>query len=154
MTEQLVTPAVTYRDPKTATAWLAEAFGFTVTMAIEGPPDQPAASHYEMDAPGGGRIMIGGTWSEWTRSPADVDGANTQAVHVRLAANLDEHCATARAAGAQIEAEPADQFFGDRTYRAADLEGHVWTFAVHVRDVSRAEAEEIIGIRIDSPEWE
>ena len=154
MSEHPVTPAVTYRDPKAATSWLRDAIGFTVSMAIEGPPGQPAASHYEMDTPGGGRIMIGGRWADWTRAPADVDGVNTQAVHVRLPGDLDGHCAAARAAGARIAAEPADQFFGDRTYRAVDPEGHVWTFALHVREVTRAQAEEIIGIPITATDWE
>jgi uncharacterized glyoxalase superfamily protein PhnB len=61
--------------------------------------------------------------------------------------------ARARAAGAGIAAEPSDQFYGDRTYRAVDPEGHVWTFARHVRDVTRAEAEAAIGVRIEAPSW-
>ncbi|MBM7367638.1 VOC family protein [Gordonia hydrophobica] len=154
MSEPPVTPAVTYLDPKAATAWLTTAFGFTLSMAIEGPPDAPGASHYEMDTPGGGRIMVGGRWTDRTRSPAELDGANTQSVHVQLPDGLDDHCERARAAGARIVAEPADQFFGDRTYRAADVEGHLWTFAVHVCDVSRADAEAIIGLPIVATHWE
>jgi hypothetical protein len=50
-------------------------------------------------------------------------------------------------------AEPEDQFYGDRTYRAIDLEGHMWTFFVHVRDVAKAEAEAAIGQRITSSSW-
>ena len=46
-----------------------------------------------------------------------------------------------------------DQFYGDRTYRAVNLEGHVWTFSVHVRDVTRAEAEAAIGQRIVASSW-
>lgn len=34
----------------------------------------------------------------------------------------------AQAGGAVIEQELQDQFYGDRTYRAKDPEGHVWTF--------------------------
>lgn len=59
-------------------------------------------------------------------------------MHVDLTGDLDAHCARARAAGAVIAAEPGDQFYGDRTYRAVDPEGHVWTFSRHVRDVTRA----------------
>ena len=36
-------------------------------------------------------------------------------------------------------AEPEDQFYGDRTYRARDCEGLMWTFAQHVRDVDPAD---------------
>ncbi|WP_026917707.1 VOC family protein [Gordonia shandongensis] len=153
MTDAII-PAITYRDPRAATRWLAEAFGFQLTMAIEGPPEQPAASHYEMAGPAGGRIMIGGEWSTRTVSPAGVRGVNTQSVHVRVPGGLDEHCAIAREKGAEIVAEPADQFFGDRTYRALDPEGHCWTFAAHIRDVSRAEAEQLIGMPIAARDWE
>jgi len=55
-------------------------------------------------------------------------------VHVQLGVgeDIDAHCARARAAGAEIIAEPETQFYGDRTYRARDLEGHIWTFGVTV----------------------
>ncbi|NMN99859.1 glyoxalase [Gordonia sp. TBRC 11910] len=154
MDDNVFTSAVFYRDQKAALAWLSEAFGFETTMAIEGPPDSPEMSHYEMAAPSGGRIMIGGQWADWTRSPAGLDGANTQSVHVMLASGLDAHCERARAAGAVIAAEPAEQFYGDRIYRAIDPEGHCWTFAQHVRDVTRAEAEAAIGQPITSSTWE
>lgn len=151
------TPAFTiatfYRDPKAALQWLGDAFGFEVTMAIDGPEDAPDQCHYEMAIGGRGRIMIGGEWADWTRSPASIDGANTQTTHVDLAGDVDAHCERARAAGATIAAEPADQFYGDRSYRAIDPEGHVWTFSAHVRDVTRAEAEAAIGQRIEAAHW-
>ena len=109
--------------------------------------------HYEMSAGGRGRIMIGGQWEERVRSPKSLGGANTQVVHVMLEGDLDAHCTRARAAGAQILAEPEEQFYGDRTYRVADLEGHRWTFAVHVRDVSRSEAEAALGQPIVAKNW-
>ena len=49
---------------------------------------------------------------------------------------LDEHCARARSQGAVITQEPDDQFYGDRTYRAQDPEGHIWTFSQTVRLMS------------------
>jgi len=147
------TVAAFYRDPKAALDWLVRAFGFEVTMAIEGPEDAPHMCHYEMAIEGRGRIMIGGEWADWTRSPASIDGVNTQCTHVELTGDLDAHCARARAAGAGIAAEPSDQFYGDRTYRAVDPEGHVWTFSRHVRDVTRAEAETAIGVKIEAPSW-
>jgi uncharacterized glyoxalase superfamily protein PhnB len=147
------TVAAFYRDPKTALKWLADAFGFEVTMAIEDPDGDPRNCHYEMGIAGRGRIIIGGEWADWTRSPASVGGANTQSTRVDLARDLDAHCERARAAGATIVAEPADQFYGDRTYRAVDLEGHVWTFSQHVHDVSQAEAEQAGGVTIEAVSW-
>jgi len=150
---QVFTPSVHYRDPKAALAWLEQAFGFEVTMAIDGPPEAPEMCHYEMSCAGQGRVMVGAEWAEWVRSPASVGGGNTQSVHVQLPGGLDEHCERARAAGAVIAAEPEDQFYGDRTYRVLDLEGHCWTFSARVRDVTRAEAEAAIGQPIMATGW-
>ncbi len=154
MDDNVFASALFYRDPVAALAWLSEAFGFETTMAIDGPPGSPEMGHYEMAGPAGGRIMIGGQWDDWTRSPASVDGANTQSLHVQISEDADTHCERARAAGAVIAAEPEEQFYGDRTYRAVDPEGHRWTFAQHVRDVSRAQAEAAIGQKITSSSWE
>ncbi len=153
MGDPVFTTSVHYQDPKAALAWLEQAFGFEVTMAIDGPPDAPQMCHYEMSCAGQGRIMVGAEWAEWVRSPASIGGSNTQTVHVLLPGGLDEHCARAREFGAEIAAEPADQFYGDRVYRAVDLEGHRWTFSTHVRDVTRTEAEAAIGQPIMATDW-
>lgn len=147
------TASVYYEDPKAALVWLIDAFGFEITMAIDGPPDSPEMCHYDMALEGSGRLMVGGQWSAVIRSPRRLGGANTQSLHVQLVEGLEEHCARARAAGANIDQEPADQFYGDRIYGAIDIEGHLWTFAEHVRDVSRAEAEATIGQPITAATW-
>ncbi|MGK2958389.1 MAG: VOC family protein [Acidimicrobiales bacterium] len=142
-----------YRDPKAALAWLEQAFGFETTMAIDGPAGDPTMGHYEMSYEGRGRIMVGGEWAEWAKSPASLGGANSQSVHVELPSDIGAHCERARSAGAVIAAEPEDQFYGDRTYRAVDPEGHVWIFSMHVRDVTRTDAEQAIGVKIEAQNW-
>jgi uncharacterized glyoxalase superfamily protein PhnB len=82
-------------------------------------------------------------------SPKSIGGRNTQSVHVQLRDGIDEHCVRARAAGAVITREPADQFYGDRVYAARDPEGHVWSFGQTLREVSREEAERVSGHKID-----
>jgi uncharacterized glyoxalase superfamily protein PhnB len=142
------TAAVFYKDPMAALDWLEKAFGFETSMLIEPPADDPTMMHAEMSLAGKGRIMVGAEWSDWAKSPASVGGANTANVHVDLETDVDAHCKRARRAGAIIEAEPADQFYGARTYRARDREGHVWTFAQTIREVSREEAERVSGLKI------
>lgn len=154
MDDQTFVPTLAYRDPKAALDWLARAFGFELTMAIEGPDDDPTQCHYEMGHEGRGRIMIGSEWNDWTRSPSSVGGHNTTSTHVTVDQDIDAHCERARAAGAQILREPADEFYGDRVYRCADPEGHHWTFSMHVRDVTRAEAEAAINQPIFAPSWQ
>jgi uncharacterized glyoxalase superfamily protein PhnB len=153
MNEQVFTSSVHYRDPKAALAWLERVFGFETTMAIDGPPDAPEMCHYEMAIDGKGRVMVGAEWTEFVKSPASVGGANTQRIHVQLDRSVDEHFARAKSQGAQIDMDPADQFYGDRCYIAADLEGHRWTFSQRVREVSKAEAEAALGQPIMATSW-
>jgi uncharacterized glyoxalase superfamily protein PhnB len=92
MVDFVFTPAVFYREPKAAVQWLEQAFGFEVTIAIDGPPDAPEMCHYEMSCRGKGRIMVGAEWDAWVSSPVGLGGKNTQAVHVQLPDGLDQHC--------------------------------------------------------------
>lgn len=151
--DPIFTSSVHYRDPVAALEFLERAFGFEVTMAIDGPPEAPEMCHYEMALDGRGRVMVGAEWQASVRSPASLEGANTQRIHVQLTSDLPAHCERARAAGAQIVMEPEDQFYGDVSYRALDLEGHSWTFSTHMREVSKAEAEEALGAPIRSTTW-
>lgn len=139
-------PSVHYKDPFAALDWLAQAFGFERVLVVT---DQEGhLGHSEMRF-GEGHVMVSPTWNDNTRSPLDVEGKNTQTVHVQLTEGLDEHCERARAAGAIIVREPENQFYGDRVYAAKDPEGHVWSFGQTVRQVSREEAEQLSGLKID-----
>jgi uncharacterized glyoxalase superfamily protein PhnB len=125
-----LTSALSYRDPKKALDWLARAFGFEVAMLVT--DEKGEIGHSEMRH-GDSLVMIGSEWSGDHKSPASLGGKNTQSVHVRIDKDIDQHCERARKAGAEILQEPADQFYGDRTYRARDPEGHIWTFGQTVR---------------------
>lgn len=153
MSENVFVSSLHYRDPKAELAWLERVLGFETTMAIDGPPDAPEMCHYEMAIDGKGRVMIGAEWTEFARSPASVGGANTQRIHVQLDRNVDDHYEHAKAEGAEIEKTPEDQFYGDRSYILADLQGHRWTFSTKTRDVSKEEAEQALGQPIMATEW-
>ncbi len=144
MTAQL-SSALSYRDPKAALAWLERAFGFELTMLLETAEGEVA--HSQMTY-GGGMVMIGSEWSEDHKSPTSIGGKNTQTVHIQVDEDIDAHCERARAAGAVIVAEPETQFYGDRTYRCRDPEGHIWTISQTVQAVSREEAEAATGLKI------
>jgi len=138
--------AVCYRDPKAALAWLEKAFGFETVMVITDKDGN--LGHSEMRF-GTGIVMVGSEWTADHKSPASIQGKNTQTVHVHLTEDIDRHCARARAAGAEIVQAPETQFYGDRTYRARDLEGHIWTFGQTVKAVTREEAEKASGLKIE-----
>ncbi|HWU14577.1 MAG TPA: VOC family protein [Caulobacter sp.] len=145
MNRAALTSALCYRDPKAALKFLEAAFGFELVMLIEDSDGNLA--HAEIGF-GDSLVMIGTEWTEKHRSPASIDGFNTQTVHIHFDGDVDAHCARARAAGAEILMEPADQFYGDRTYRCRDLEGHFWTVGAPVRAVSVEEAEAESGLKV------
>ena len=140
-----LTPAITYQDPRAALAWLERAFGFETAMLIEDADGNLV--HSEMRH-GDHLIMVGHEWSADHKSPKSLGGKVTQTVHVGITTDVDAHCARARAAGAEIVMEPENQFYGARTYRCRDPEGHIWTIAQFVEEVSREEAAERSGLKI------
>lgn len=117
--------ALSYRDPAPMLDWLERAFGFEKFMVITDAEGNLAHSEMRL---GNGLIMVGSEWTDDHRSPASLGGKTTQTVHVHVESDIDAHCERARAAGAVVVQEPSTQFYGDRTYRAVDPEGHIWTF--------------------------
>lgn len=135
--------AIIYKDPKAALDWLEKAFGFELAMVLTDADGN--IGHSQMRV-GDGTIMVGNEWSADHKSPASLGGKNTQTVHVHLNEDVDIHCERARKAGAEIIQEPDTQFYGDRTYRARDPEGHIWTFGQTVKEVSPEDWDKATGL--------
>lgn len=146
-----ITPTAFYRDPMAALHWLEAAFGFETVLLLT--DDAGKVGHAEMSFRGC-NIGVGGEWGgpplggAEMKSPASLGGVGTQFMWVELEDGLDAHCERARAAGARIVAEPEDQFYGARVYRAHDLEGHVWSFREQLRHVSNETMTEITGLKV------
>ena len=139
-THPALSSALVYKDPKAALKFLEAAFAFELTLLIE--DEQGNLAHSQM-AYGDSLVMVGNEWTAEHKSPASIDGLMTQTVHIQVPASegtVDEHCERARKAGAVIIVEPETQFYGDRTYRCRDPEGHIWTVGQTVQAVSREEA--------------
>lgn len=136
--------AVIYQDAKAAYRWLEQAFGFEPFMAIT--DSDGNLVHSEMKF-GDSVVMVGWEWNESAKSPKSISGANTQTVHVQLDEDIDAHCERARKAGAEIVQEPETQFYGDRTYRARDPEGHVWTFGQTLNEMRPDEWDAASGLK-------
>jgi uncharacterized glyoxalase superfamily protein PhnB len=145
-----LTPSLAYRDPKAAMEWLEAAFGCEVSMLLTDKDGEIA--HLVMSFRG----QPFGVMREWEspeiigpakmRSPASLDGCGTSFLRA-VVDDLAAHCERARGAGARIVQEPALQFYGDRTYRALDLDGHVWSFQEKEKDVSLEEIEQTMGFK-------
>lgn len=150
MPRPIFMPTVFYRDALAALAWLERAFGFEATTLVTGPDGKVGYSEMSFHD---GIVSVGGEWEgapigpARMRSPASIDGIGSQFIRINLAEGLDAHCEHARAAGARILAEPEDQFYGARVYRAMDPEGHVWVFSQEVREVPIAEQEAATGLK-------
>ncbi|EKF18356.1 VOC family protein [Nitratireductor pacificus] len=137
---------VFYRDPVAALDWLEHAFGFERHIEVRDRDGVLVHSEMRMED---AYIVVDSEWASYIASPASVGAKNTQVLYIKLRYGLDQHCDTARRAGAEILQEPEDQVYGDRIYRARDPEGHVWTFIQPVRSVSRDEAESLTGWSIE-----
>jgi uncharacterized glyoxalase superfamily protein PhnB len=141
--QSYLAPALFYRDPKAAIRWLEQAFGLDLVMVILGADE--SLVHCKMGF-AGSLVMIAAERPTTYRSPRSLDGQVTQLVHMQLVSNIDEHCARAREAGAAIQQEPETQPYGDRTYQALDLEGHVWTFAQPVEHFTQEQWDRSMGV--------
>jgi uncharacterized glyoxalase superfamily protein PhnB/DNA-binding XRE family transcriptional regulator len=123
-----IAPVLCYDDSAAAVAWLKRAFGFHVREKYAGPDGQ--VLHAELVL-GDGVIMVGHpSSSERWASPRTL-GKSTQFLYV-FVDDVDAHCERARAAGATIVSEP-ETSYGQRRYRALDVEGHEWCFSQEER---------------------
>jgi uncharacterized glyoxalase superfamily protein PhnB len=147
--DPVITPTVFYADPIAAMRWLEKALGFETVLLVQG--SDGGVGYSEM-AFNGGVISVAGEWAgdqlggAKMHSPKNLDGAGTQFLWVKVP-DVDAHCAAARGAGAQIAQEPEDQFYGARTYRVRDPEGHIWCFTQAVRDIPVEEQEKASGLK-------
>ena len=138
---QRFSSAVVYQDAAAAIDWLCDAFGFEIKLKVEG--HNGRIEHCELTY-GEGLIMVAQEdpessrgWRRLLHSPRSVNGANTQTLMFYVD-DADAHCARSRARGARILEELAlhdygDDHWADRSYGAADPEGHVWWITERVR---------------------
>jgi PhnB protein len=129
-----VTPYLLYEDVPAALDFLSKAFGFREQLRYTA--EDGTVNHAEMRLDRGGVIFMGDPGPDF-ESPTRRGSPGAQ-VHVYLD-DVDAHFQRAKAAGARIRQEPADQPYGDRRYDAWDPEGNLWSFAQHLRDVTAEE---------------
>ena len=129
-----IVPQIPYHDLRAAIEFLERAFGFREipSSRVEGPDGEIG---HAMLAFGDGLIGLGGHGGHGAQSPKTLGGESAYiSVYVP---DVDAHYQRALAAGARIAQGLRDQFWGDRTYEALDLEGHRWRFHQRVREVPR-----------------
>jgi uncharacterized glyoxalase superfamily protein PhnB len=140
-----ISPLIFYRDAKAALDFLERAFGFETRLLVD--DGEGGVTHSE-SAYEGHVVMVCSAGRLGYVSPADIGGKRTGSVHVQLKGGIDALCERARAAGAKIEREPADQAYGDRVFTCLDPEGHSWSFGQEIKAMSAAEQAEATGRKI------
>jgi uncharacterized glyoxalase superfamily protein PhnB len=126
-----ITPYLLYEDVEAALEFLHRAFGFEEVLRYTGA--QGYVSHAEMRL--GHDVIYLGDPGDGYRNPAAL-GAATVLIGVGGVDDVDALCERARAAGAMITEEPADQDYGERRFAASDREGHQWHFSKPIREVA------------------
>jgi uncharacterized glyoxalase superfamily protein PhnB len=131
-----VIPCLRYRDAPAAIDWLSRVFGFESHLVVPG--EAGAIMHAELridTGAGGGMIMIGsagrgGAYGDLMTQPEDIAGRQTQTIYLAVA-DADVVHARARAAGARMVIDLADEAHGGRGFTCRDPEGHVWSIGTY-----------------------
>ena len=119
-----------YQNVAESCAWLSRVFGF-----IEAYRDGDPVSGVQMYL-GQAYVMLRNA-RQGCLIPARL-GYGTQNLTI-FVEDVDAHCERARDAGARIVEELNETIYGERQYGAEDIDGHLWIFSQHARDVSPEE---------------
>ncbi len=126
-TTSTIIPCLRYRNAPAAIEWLCRAFGFQRHAVYQ---DGDIVHHAQLVF-GNGMIMLSsvqpGEWGSNMIQPDEVGGMETQSACV-IVSDADAHYDRAKAGGAEMIMDIADQDYGGRGYACRDLEGHVWWF--------------------------
>lgn len=112
-----------YTDADEALRFLQAAFGFEAENVYRGASGR---IEHALVRAGSSLIMLGGH-----RGPGPYARMLGRGWTYVAVANVDELCARARAAGAEITMELTDQPHGSRDFSALDLDGNQWNFGTY-----------------------
>jgi uncharacterized glyoxalase superfamily protein PhnB len=123
-----IIPCLRYRDAHAAIAWLCRAFGFERHVVYE--DDHGGVLHAQLTH-GAGMLMLGSVrddgFARHMLQPDETGGRETQCACV-IVHDCRAHYEQAKAAGAEIIDDYAEQDYGGAGYSCRDPEGHLWWF--------------------------
>ncbi|PHZ83731.1 VOC family protein [Paremcibacter congregatus] len=138
-------PILFYQDVRNALTWLEETYGFNPIVVFE--DDAGAIVHAEMML-GSAHIMLGPAGMvEWAVSPQKQHGWNTQQTYIYVD-DVDAHHVGVEMMRGVTATVPEKQFYGDKTYRTTDIEGHRWIFAERIKTASKEEMAKATGLTV------
>ena len=86
----------------------------------------------------GAMVMLECEWPSLTSRSPRPDGSSPVIVYVYVK-DVDSAADEAVAADGKILLPPKDQFWGDRTARIMDPQGHVWTISTRIEETTELE---------------
>jgi PhnB protein len=124
-------------DASAAVAFYAKAFGATEKFRLTEPSGR--IGHAELDF-GGTTVMLSDEFPEYgIRSAASI-GATAVTLHLHVE-DADAMIRRAVEAGATLEREASDAFYGERSGAVRDPFGHRWLIGHSIEDVSPEEMQ-------------
>jgi uncharacterized glyoxalase superfamily protein PhnB len=132
MTSTII-PCLRYRDAPRMIEWLCDTFGFQKQMVVAN--EDGTIAHSQLTR-GAGMIMVGSVMKEETKwgcqiaQPDQAGGRETQSPYL-VVEEIDAIYERAKAAGAEIVMEIADQPYGSRDFICRDPEGHLWSLGTY-----------------------
>ena len=126
-----VTPYLAVDGAEQAIAFYEKAFGAKERTRMQSPDGKIAHAEIEI---GDSVVMLSDPLPQFTtRAPSELGGSTASIM--MYVEDVDAAVQQAVGAGATLEREPEDQFWGDRFGAVVDPFGHMWSIATHVEDV-------------------
>jgi PhnB protein len=133
-----VTPYLAVEDAAKAIDFYKQAFGATERVRMDAPGGK--IGHAELEI-GDSVVMLSDQFPQSSTQPPKELGGSSMSVMLYVE-DVDSFVKQAVGAGASMETEIEDQFWGDRFGTISDPFGHVWSVATHVEDVPPEEMAE------------
>jgi len=112
---------------------------FNALEEVRRPGPDGKAAHAALTI-NGAMIIIEGEWPTLSSRSPQADGSSPVIIYVYVE-DVDSVIEKAVAAGAKILLPAKDQFWGDRTGRIMDPEGHVWRISSRIEETTSSGRE-------------
>jgi uncharacterized glyoxalase superfamily protein PhnB len=128
---------LTVDDAEKAIDFYARAFGAREKFRLSEPNGR--IGHAELDF-GGTTIMLADAFPEYGLRDPKALGGTAMSIHLHVD-DADAMVQSAVAAGATIEREPADHFYGERSGSVFDPFGHRWLIGHEIESITPVEMQ-------------
>ena len=133
-----VLPMLVCRDVSAEIDFCKTTFNALEVLRRQGPDGKAAHAALTLN---GAMIVIECEWPALSSRSPQADGSSPVIIYVYVQ-DVDSVIEKAVSAGAKILLPAKDQFWGDRTGRIMDSEGHVWTISSRIEETTSSERKD------------